>query len=288
MKRVLTLLLALALALGALTAFAACNKTPELEVTEPVVNEEEYTTEAPPAETDPPEEETTAEEEETTEEEIAEATPLDPTALNKEELVAYYNAAVNAVREFKPAYSRVEVLKINSLKTSLVGGMLDGLLNSVVKNQMPGDPKTTSKKQGESNADHFFIEQQTSAVRASDVTSISARKEGANYVVTLTVGNEVNPEKKGASKYSRLFQMQTRQELLESLAEDGLSAEVSNTTLTYHDGKAVVTINEKGQIIKASTGFFVDADAKKAKLSIFTFDVLAYQQSSWEYTGFTY
>jgi predicted small lipoprotein YifL len=301
-KRVLVLLLALC----TIAALASCGKTPEVEPTEPVVNTDGYTTEAPP-ETDPPES-TTGPEEPTDEptsvdpstilpttmlptgvgETTTAAAAADPTAMNKEQLVKYYNDAVNAVRAAKPAYTRTEVLKINSLKTSLVGGLLDGLLNSVVKNQMPGDPKTTSRKKGEGNADHFFIEQQVSSVKNGDVASISAKKEGANYVVTLTVGSEVNPKKAGASKYSRLFQMQTRQELLDSLASDGLTAAVDNTTLTYHDGSVRITVNDKGQIVKASAGFFVDASAKQAKLSIFTFDLTAYQQSTWEYTGFAY
>ena len=296
MKRVLTLLLALALATCALAAFASCDKTPDLEVTEPVVNPEEYTTEAPPIETDPSivlpgtEDETETTVPETTEaaETTTEADPADPTAMNKEQLTQYYNDAVNAVRAAKPAYNRVEVLKINSVKTSLAGGILDGLLNPIVKNLMPGEPKNTSKKKGENNVDHFFIEQQTSAVKASDLASITAKKVGANYVLTLTLGNETNPERKGASKYSRVFQIQTRQDVLNDLAKDGLTAEVSNAKLTYNKGKAVVTINEKGQVIEAHTEFFVDAEAKKAKLSMFTFDLTAYQQSNWDYTGFQY
>ncbi|MCL1952901.1 MAG: hypothetical protein FWF60_08755 [Oscillospiraceae bacterium] len=279
MKRILVFLLALC----AIAAFAACDKTPTLEPTEPVFNTDDYTTtEAPPTETEPPEE-TTEPIEETTE-----AQTPDLTAMDKEQLVQYYNDAVNAVRAVKPAYTREERLKINDFKSSILGGMLDGLLKDVVKKAMPGDPVVTSKKQGESNVDHFFIEQEVSAVNASDLKSITARKEGSNYVITLTLGNEVNPARKGASRYSRVFQIQTRQDVLDNLAGNGLNGSVDRTTLTYRDGRAVVTINENGQIIRASTEFFVDATSKQAKLSIFTFDLTAYQQSNWEYTNFVY
>ena len=291
MKRVLTLLLTLALATCALAAFAACDKTPELEVTEPVVVIEDETTEAPSVETEPPEETTepdieTEPPEETTAE--PEAAPADPTKMNKEELVAYYNDAVNAVRAAKPAYTKEERLKVNDFSSSILGGMLDGLLKGVVKNAMPGDPEYSAKKKGESNVDHFFIEQATSAVKASDVASITAKKDGANYVITITMGKEVNPERRGNSRYSRVFQVQTRQDVLDNLAGNGLTGDAKNCTLTYRDGKAVVTINEKGQIIRASTGFYVDADAKNMKISIFNPDIVAYQQSNWEYTAFTY
>jgi len=297
MKRILVLLLALALVL---TAFAACGKTPAEEITEPA-NADEFTTAALPEETDPPEE--TAPPEETTEpgtvpEEttvdgattVAETTiaAADPTTMNKEQLIQYYNDAVNAVRAAKPGYTKVEVLKVNDFKTSILGGAVDGLISGVVKNAMPGDPETSSKKKGESNVDHFMMDQQASAVKLSDLTNISAKKEGSNYVITLTVGPEVNPAKKGGSKFSRVFQIQTREEVLDSLAGNGLTGTVENTTLTYRDGKSEITVNEKGQIIKASTGFYVDVVGKSMHIAIFNPDITAYQQSNWEYSNFTY
>jgi len=301
MKRILVLLLALAMAF---TVFAACGKTPEIEPTEPVINTEDYTTEAPP-ETDPPEETTVpGEETEPTDETTTEAPAdeptsegettttvaavADPTTMNKTQLIQYYNDAVNLVRSGKPGYTRVEVLKINSFKSSLAGGILDGLLTSVVKSLMPGDPKTSTKNKNADNVDHFFIEQAASNVGVNDVTSITAKKEGANYVITLTLGNEVNPAKKGASKYSRVFFVQTRREVLDDLANNGLTADEANATLTYNSGKSVITVNDKGQIIKASQGFHVDAAAKQAKLSMFTFDLVADQQSDWTYSNFSW
>ena len=288
MKRILVLLLALC----TLLAFTACGDASE-EETKPVISDETTAATESAPETTVPEETTTLEEtttvpDTTTEAATTTTAPSDPTSMSKEQLIVFYNNAVNAVRAARPAYTRVEVLKINSVKTSLAGGMLDGLLNPIVKNLMPGEPKPTSKKKGDSNADHFFIEQQTSAVKASDAASISAKKDGANFVITLSLGSETNPAKMGASKYSRVFQIQTREELLESLAKDGLTADVNNTSLLYRDGKVVVTINDKGQIIEAHAEFFVDANAKQAKLSMFTFDLTAYQQSNWDYTGFTY
>ena len=299
-KRVLVFLLALC----TIAALASCNKTPEIEPTEPVVNTEDYT-DTEPIETEPielpnagPEDETSAPDEPATEEPTSveatgegEATTeaaADPTTMNKTQLVQYYNDAVNLVRTGKPGYSKTEVLKVNDFKTSILGGAADSLISGVVKNAMPGNPETSSKKKGEDNVDHFMMDQQTSKVGVNDVSSISAKKEGANYVITLTVGSEVNPAKNGASKFSRVFQIQTRQEVLDSLAGHGLTGTVENTTLTYRDGKSVITVNEKGQIIKASTGFFVDADGKKMKIAILNPDIVAYQQSNWEYSNFNW
>ena len=85
-----------------------------------------------------------------------------------------------------------------------------------------------------------------------------------------------------------MFQIQTRHDVLDNLAGNGLTGEAKDCTLTYRGGKAVVTINEKGQIVKASTGFFVDVDAKNMHIAIFNPDIIAYQQSSWEYSNFVY
>ena len=294
MKRILVLLLALALAF---TVFAACGKTPAEEITEPA-NVEEFTTEAD--ETEPPDEitepgEETEPSEETTEPgedvttEAGETTEAaDPTTMNKTQLIQYYNDAINGVRDAKPGYKRVEVQKINSMSTSLAGGVLDGLLNGVVRQLMPGDPKESTKNKGDSNVDHFYIYQPTSAVRVDDVANITARKDGANYVITLTMGSEVNPANHGNSRYSRVFWAATRQEVVNDLAGASLTATIENTTLTYKNGRSVITVNDKGQIIRASAGFNVDADAKQAKISIFTFDVVAFQETSWEYTNFVY
>ena len=296
MKRILVLLLALALAV---TAFAACNKTPDADPTEPVDASEFSTTE--PGETDLPEETSAPDEtslidatsvDETTAEadpsETTTAAASDPTAMNKTQLIQYYNDAINLVRSAKPGYTRNEVLKINNFKTSLLGGAIDGLINGVVKNVMPGDPEVESKSKGASNVDHFYHPHQTSAVRESDVSSITAKKEGANYVITLKLGSETNPAQGGASKYSRAMFIQTRQEVLDSLSNSGLTGDVNNVTLTYHDGQSTITVNDKGQIIKASCGFFVDVDGKDMHIAVFNPDIVAYQQSDWTYSGFSW
>ena len=301
MKRVLALLTALLL----LGAFAACGKTADDTTTAAPVNGEEYTTretEAPTEdtgeETTLPGEETTLEEETSTEAEstkegetTAETTTkaaADPTKMSPEQLIQYYNDAVNLVRTGKPGYTKVEVLKVNDFKTSILGGLADGAISGVVKSAMPGNPESSYRKKGESNVDHFMMDQQTSAVRAGDVTSITAKKVGANYVVTLAMGSEVNPAKDGASKYSRVMFIQTRQEVLDNLAGNGLTGTVDNCTLNYHSGKSEITVNDKGQIIKASCGFFVDVSGKDMHIAIFNPNIDAFQQSNWDYTSFSW
>jgi len=132
MKRVLTLLLALALALGALAAFSACDKTPDLEPTEPVVVIEDETTEAPPVETDPSieeEEETTKPDEEETTAEEAVTVPQGTAAI-----VAFYNEAANNTKSHK----KFTAQKYEKLDCNITEGFLtivNGALNDLRKEE---------------------------------------------------------------------------------------------------------------------------------------------------------
>ena len=212
----------------------------------------------------------------------------DPTLMNKEQLVQYYNDAVNYVRNAKPGYTRTELQKINGLQISMVGGMVDGLLNSIIRDKMPGDPIVTYKSKGQSNAGDFLNRQDISFIRTGDVASITAKKEGDNYVITITLGSEINPAKDGHSQYSRLFSIATRQDILNELSDSVISCDLNNVTLKYHSGKSVITVDRDGKIIKAHTRFLVDADAKPVKLSIFTFDLTVNQETMNDYTNFSY
>ncbi len=215
------------------------------------------------------------------------ATGKTPDKMNKEELVKYYNDAVNNVRDKKPQISRTEVLKIKSVKLSLGGGMADGIASRLVNDKMPGNPESSTIAKGKDNTGDFMTVTSRSVAKASDVTSASATKSGENYVITLTLGNETNPAKDGSSKYSRFFSIATRQDVLDDI-KDVVTADVNKCTLTYNGGKVVITVNPEGQIIKAHGEFKVDADAKEVKVGPLKSDLIAYQISTNDYTNFKY
>lgn len=293
MKKALSSVLAILLTLAMLGMFSACKDDPgptEPEITDEIIvppTSEDIVVDGP-VDTEP-----------TTEDDITDPTADDPTdeltetaktpdQMSKEELVKYYNEIVNSVREKKPAYTRTAVQKMNSIKTSVLGGIADGIVNNIVKNKMPGDPKEHKQKKGDKNDNEIFGPTKTGSVKVSDVTSASAVKDGANYVITLKLGKETNPTKDGNSKYSRLFSVATRQDVLDELKDSGVEGDVNKATLTYHDGKMVVTVDPDGKVIKVHEEFFVDADAKEVKVSIIKGDIIAYQSTTNDYTSFVY
>jgi len=306
---------------GLIACFAACGdkpvdppKTDDTEVITEITVEtttEEITTEPDEIETTLPDETTT----EAPEEGLA-----DPTKLAKAELVEWYNDRVNYVREAKPGISLKQTQKMDEVKTSILGGIADPIINPIIKSLMPGDPEYKTIKKGQVNHKwftdaenkaakdkagydnlsaaakiefdnpytYFMAPTKTSAVKLSDLTDIKAVKSGVNYVVTLTLGSETNPSNDGNSKYSRVMSVASRQEVLDELEPFGVKADINKAKLNYYGGKAEITVNPAGEIIKAAFEFRVDADAKEVKASILTADIVGKQSSSNIYTDFKY
>ena len=211
----------------------------------------------------------------------------DPTGLDKTALVAWYNDRINEVRTKKPKIDREKIEKIDNFETSLLGGIADGAINGLVASGMPGNPEPSVIQKGADNAVKFFSDTASSAVQAGDVTLATVRKEGNNYVVTLLLEEETNPAKTG-SKYARVFGVATAPEILDGVKDLGITGDPNNVTVVYSGGKASITVNPQGQIIKAESFCKTTVIAKKVKLAVFNLDLTVYQSSANAYSGFVY
>jgi len=285
MKKTMAILLAVLLVIG----LSACGNSTEPDGTAevsstaglPGTETTEPGTEASSAVT-----ETETQTESTTE--AAEEGVADPTALSDAELVGWFNDRVNEVRVRKPKISRSEVQLIDNFKTSLVGGALDGMINKIIADNVKGDPAYTTIQKGASNVGVFFSKLETFALKPGDARSITARKEGDNYVVTLQLGKETDPALGGASAYSRLLTYASPQEVLDGVAAVGITGDINKFKNYYYDGRASITVNPAGEIVGASSYYKSDADAKDAKLSIFKFDLVVTQHIDVKYSNFVW
>ena len=296
MKKLCALLLTAVMVIG----FAGCNsaKPTDGDATDPTAAETittevatEITTADEAASEQPITQEPTTEEPTTEEPTTAveeEATLADPTTLSKTELVEWYNERINYVRTQRPKFSREGIHKIDKFETSLLGGAADGLINNIAAKSMPGTPELTVFPKGTANSGEFLADTASSAVRASDVISATARREGGNYTVVLTLGQETNPAKKGASKYSRVFNIASAKEIMDGVAEAGITGDPNNATLVYSNGKVTITVNPQGEIIKAVSYTDLAVSAKDVKVSVFKLDLTVYEISSNTYSGFVY
>jgi len=305
-KKALSYILAIVLALAMLGMFAACNNEPdtptepeittEVELTTEVITTEETTTNE-----DDPNEETTTDPDATTmagEEETAEAAgefapPANLGSLSAAEQLTYFNLVTSRVRTEKPGYTRTEQLKIQDMKFTGVVSAAQSLINRIVSSLMPGDLVTDNIAKNADNKTKFLSENNNpSELRAQDINSIKSTKSGDNWIIEVRVKDATNPAKNMGSTVGRIAAMQTREEIFDSIMGEAgglIAADTNNATVRYHAITARVTVNAKGQVIEASNGFDVSASATGVKmLSIINTNADFTQTSRWTYKNFNW
>ncbi|MDR2647259.1 MAG: hypothetical protein LBB67_03945 [Oscillospiraceae bacterium] len=190
----------------------------------------------------------------------------DPTKMNKEELLNYFNTAANLVATAKPGYTYIVQDKIENPKTKGgIGSLINPLIPAIIKELMPGDEEVRTIKKGSDNYGDFMSrnasDKRPSSLRVSDLSSITAVKQGANYVVTVKLPNCTNPADDAKSGLSRCQEMQTPEQLLESLAggSSPVSGEAKNVTLVYKNIQVILTVDPAGHVQYMKGTFNVDA-----------------------------
>ena len=184
MKKVLAIILALALTAGCVVFLASCgNKTTEPEttaMTEAPVEETSEDASAPAEEsTEAPAEETT--EETTVEETTEETTEAKKAPEGKEEILKVYNDAVNNAISKKAGYSKTRVTNINSLEG---GKILDFQVVKDAVNDFLG-VGTQNYNNSKGKAEYMG----KASLSASDVSSATCTEKDGKYTIEITVNN---------------------------------------------------------------------------------------------------
>jgi len=292
MKKVFAILLALSL----VCAFAACNRnnTPDptdptdlIEDTTPVIADISET--EPVSETEPTTEPVS--ETETTAEPTTEAAKT-PDKMSTPELVDYFNQCANRVRNEKPAFTYELTNTILNPKTQGgVGSLISPIVRSLIEKKMPGTTDVYPMKKGENNTENFLsLNAAASSLKAGDVTSIQAVKSGQGYVITVKLGNAVNPANGGGSAYSRLFEIRTPQQTLDAITEENsaVTGDVNNVKLEYHSGNVALTVDAEGRVTGLTGGYDLKAIATDVKIIGFTTTFTCDQTSRIVAKGFTW
>ena len=316
MKKKLIPILATLLTLAMIFTLAACGDKPDdptesdtttvddtidVVVTDPVVDttefiedttdetstDEDTTTEADPNVTTDP----TATTDPNTTTKAPEADPFAPPAnlgsLGKAEQVAYFNKVANRVRTDKPGFTQDYSKIISNMKftgvVSLVQGIIDNLVAGLTGAE---DPKVVAK--GKDNKGDFLSEITPFELKASDVASISSKKSGNNWVMTVKIISETNPAKPTGSANARAYSIASRQEVLDEITgfASVITADVNDASLLYNGGTINLTVNEKGQVIAGDYIFLVNATANNVKISILSTNVTALMTVNSKYRDF--
>lgn len=120
-----------------------------------------------------------------------------PDALSGQELLTYFNGAVNAVKTQKAGFKKSKLTTIkdlqlsNSLANTLVGFVKGALLSETE------DVTEVAKGQSSDNVLSPSGKSYASALTVNDIKNISAQKSGAGYVITVNLKDETNPTASG-------------------------------------------------------------------------------------------
>lgn len=199
MKKILALLLAFSM----LFAFAACGEDKAEETTttttEAEVALEEETTEAiadaPVDETTAAEGETAIADESTTAAEETTAAEIAPAPATTDEIIAYYNKAINDAYAAKVGFNKVRYTDNETLNAGFLlktfGDLVYSFMGIGEENKYTMD---VTKGQWEEDVPHHYLRKST--LTASDVTAASCTEANGKYTIKLNV-------KPGTSKASK-------------------------------------------------------------------------------------
>ncbi|MBQ6264049.1 MAG: hypothetical protein IJK60_01205 [Clostridia bacterium] len=278
MKKIFALLLALSLVLC--TAACGADKGGE-ELTSDVItvadNTAEESTEAPAESTEAAEstavdESTTVEEstEETTEEETTEAAKKPET---KEEIVEYFNTAVNGVKtNAKSAtrnYSKISLAGSTTLPSALSGILrLLGGADKFLGDQLSKNSKGSETFTGSQIKNVYPVENESyaSKLTAADVQTATCTEADGKYTITITTvpdGKSANIQH-GQGHAPKAFNV-----VLPGVVNDNIpgvaASMVGTATMNYPSSKAVIVVDkETGNVLTANYDLYWTINFDKA------------------------
>ena len=276
MKKIFALLLALSMVL----CMAACGaKTEDENLTSDVVTaavSEEDSTEAPEESTEAAEattaaETTTAEETETeTEEETTEAEKKPET---KEEIVEYFNTAVNKVKtDAKSAtrnYSKISLAGSTTLPSALSGILrILGGADKFLGEQLSKNSKGSETFTGSQIKNTYPVENESwaSKLTAADVKTATCTEADGKYTITIITvadGKSANIQH-GQGHAPKAFNV-----VLPGVVNDNIpgvaASMVGTATMNYPSSKAVIVVDkETGHVLTADYDLYWTINFDKA------------------------
>lgn len=170
------------------------------------------------------------------------------TSLSKEEAVALFNKATASAKSMKGnRYTAVDLVQIPG------GDTLKGILS---KSGIIPDPDEAIAITGVPNT----------TMQASDFSSVTAKKSGSNWVITMSVKSETAPN---TPANSRAFAELPQSEIDAALGK--ISIEPADAVkFVYSGGKIEATVTADGKLVSATYTMKVDVSVENAKVYFLT------------------
>ncbi len=279
--RILSVILALILALGCL---AACGKTDETQTTVEAISEaisepettlveetEAATTEA--AETTEPEEvtevteapteaETSAPAAETTEK-AEETTAEDKPPQTKAEIIELYNDSINRVKTESKAVVSNYTLNTQTEDAEISNKMLQNIANKLISANMGYDKKKANVTYATPSQilDAFPVRGQkwSSKLTPDDVTKATCTEKDGVYTVTLYLKPDTTPNiQAGQGHAGKAYSVVTKDSIVEGAGSLGMSViQEDSIKLTFKDCKITAKIEKDTGHVKGAN-YYID------------------------------
>ncbi len=175
-----------------------------------------------------------------------------PDALSGQELLTYFNGAVNAVKTQKAGFKKSKLTTIkdlqlsNSLANTLVGFVKGALLSETE------DVTEVAKGQSSDNVLSPSGKSYASALTVNDIKNISAQKSGAGYVITVNLKDETNPTASG--QFSRCMDYITVDDVEKVYAPKvGATVVRDDISVKLTNSYAKLTVDANGRVTAYET-----------------------------------
>lgn len=153
--------------------------------------------------------------------------PANATSLSKDEAVALFNKATATKSKSGNRYTKVDLVEVPG------GAILSGALSPL----LPNPDKATAIKSLPNGT-----------MNASDFSSVTAKKSGNNWVLTMNVKTETAPN---TAANSRAFEELPQSEIDKALGSLSVSP-MSGVKFTYSGGTINATVTADGQLVSAT------------------------------------
>jgi len=219
------------------------------------------------------------------------APPANLDQLNAQQQLDYFNLVVNRVRAERPGFAQRSRLHIEDMQLSGAASVAMPIINVIMRTLIPGNWWYNEIREGASNVD-WFMSHNTNAsdLRLQDTIAIVTERDGNNWVMEVLVREETNPVPGLGSSIGRIAPVMIREQVIDEITSvsDAITANPNDMTLRYHNVFASVVVNPQGQVIAASNGFHVHAQANNVTIGPLTTDLTVSQSSQWQYAYFSW
>ncbi|MBQ7639266.1 MAG: hypothetical protein IJS90_10240 [Clostridia bacterium] len=277
------------------TAGDQTSETAAPETEAPLPSESETVSEAPSEEASASEETSAApagtdSQTEPSSAEPATEAPKTPDKMSKEDLLKFFNASLNRVKEEKVGFKKSKLTSIldlqlsNSAANTLVGFVKGALLSETADE--------TNVGKGESGIDVMSPSGKTyaSSLTPDDITSINCTPSGSDYVIKVAVKGETNPVEGG--HLSKVFDFMTVDDVVNIYAPKvGATVAKDDIKVVFSDCAATLTVSGDGVVKSYSTyvkGVMNMYNASIKKVVTINTDLAITLASTTDYTGFVY